>query len=118
MHDVIAARIAVKMRSTTLMSMSGMNSRSTLVSTLALSAAALFVAACKKSAPASEASGQVTKWVNCAGINECKGKSACHTATHSCAGQNSCKGDGWLDVTPEECAAKNGKIIYVTRKAP
>ena len=96
-----------------------MNARSLLASSLALSAGALLSAACKKggSEPAAEKTEKVSL-VNCQGINECKGKSACHTATHACAGQNSCKGDGWIDVSPEECAAKAGKIVYVTRQAP
>lgn len=44
----------------------------------------------------------------CHGINECKGKSACHTATNSCGGQNSCKGKGWMKMTEKECASKKG----------
>jgi hypothetical protein len=96
-----------------------MNPRALLVSSLALSAGALLSAACKKGGPenAAEKTEQVSL-VNCQGINECKGKSACHTATHACAGQNSCKGDGWIDVSPEECSTKGGKIVYVTRQAP
>lgn len=97
-----------------------MNARSVLASSLALSASALLSAACKKGGESSESAAQPAQaaLVNCQGINECKGKSLCHTATHACAGQNSCKGDGWIDVTSEECASKGGKVVYVTRKAP
>ena len=49
--------------------------------------------------------------VQCQGVNQCKGKSACHTAANSCAGQNSCKGKGWIQTTEKECKAKGGKII-------
>ncbi|MEZ4359189.1 MAG: hypothetical protein R3B48_03340 [Kofleriaceae bacterium] len=95
-----------------------MSSRAVLVSTLALGASALLSSACKKDAAPKLEPTEQTALVNCAGINECKGKSACHTATHACAGQNSCKGDGWIDVTAEECAAKSGTVVYVTRKKP
>ena len=48
--------------------------------------------------------------VQCQGVNSCKGKSACHTATNACAGQNSCKGKGWIQMTEKECKAKGGKV--------
>lgn len=46
--------------------------------------------------------------VRCAGVNACKGQSACKTATNGCKGQNSCKGKGALEMTAQECAAKGG----------
>ena len=49
--------------------------------------------------------------VKCSGINSCKGKSACATASSSCAGHNSCKGKGWITTSKSECAAKGGKVI-------
>jgi hypothetical protein len=49
--------------------------------------------------------------VRCQGINACKGKSACHTATNGCAGQNSCKGKGWIVVTEKECKDKGGTVL-------
>lgn len=98
---------------------------------LALSVAALFAAACeRKSAdpaanaePAHEKASEATKSmpappepgsgnVQCLGIHECKGKSACHViGSHACAGQNTCKGKGWISVPTAECQAKGGKVI-------
>lgn len=50
--------------------------------------------------------------VQCLGIHECKGKSACHViGAHACAGQNSCKGKGWIHVPRAECEAKGGKVL-------
>ena len=50
--------------------------------------------------------------VNCLGIHECKGKSACHViGSHACAGQNACKGKGWITVPAAECQAKSGKVL-------
>lgn len=97
-----------------------MTPRSLIATTLALSAGSLLAAACKKSAPADADVGKTEKvsLVNCAGINECKGKSLCHGLAHACAGQNTCKGQGWIDVSPEECTEKNGKVLYITRQDP
>jgi hypothetical protein len=99
---------------------------------LVLSVAALFAAACERksadpaaagAAPAStEASGAAKSMpappepgsgnVQCLGIHECKGKSACHVlGSHACAGQNACKGKGWINVPTAECQAKGGKVI-------
>ena len=47
--------------------------------------------------------------VHCQGVNACKGKSGCHTASNACAGQNGCKGKGWVEMTEKECKAKGGK---------
>ncbi len=49
--------------------------------------------------------------VKCSGINSCKGKSACGTATTACAGQNSCKGQGWIKTSAKECAEKGGTVM-------
>lgn len=88
---------------------------------LATAAATILLAGCggkteskaagaeKAAAPAAEA--KVAK-VKCSGINACKGKSACATATSACSGQNSCKGKGWVYVpNKDECDAKGGKVI-------
>jgi hypothetical protein len=100
---------------------------------LAMTVATLFVAACEQKAaapsaaagagdkaqvapaggsdmPAAPAPG--SKEVQCLGIHECKGKSACHVVgSHACAGQNSCKGKGWISVPLSECQAKGGKVL-------
>lgn len=48
--------------------------------------------------------------VKCEGVNACKGKSACATATNACAGQNSCKGHGYLLLSKSECDAAKAKM--------
>lgn len=48
--------------------------------------------------------------VKCMGANDCKGKSACKTATSPGPGQNSCKGQGLaMTSTEKECKDKGGK---------
>jgi hypothetical protein len=95
---------------------------------LALSVAALFAASCERKSADAAASGaaqpsETTKSmpapptpgsgnVQCLGIHDCKGKSACHVVgSHDCAGQNTCKGKGWISVPAAECQAKGGKVI-------
>jgi hypothetical protein len=94
---------------------------------LAMTVAALFASACDKTpsgsvtesmpakAPAAveqAPSAEPGAIVQCLGIHECKGKSACHIAGgHTCAGQNSCKGKGWISVPRSECDAKGGKVL-------
>jgi hypothetical protein len=51
--------------------------------------------------------------VACYGVNACKGKSACKTATSACKGQNSCKSKGAVMTS-----AKNCKKLGGTTKAP
>jgi hypothetical protein len=48
--------------------------------------------------------------IHCQGVNACKGKSACSTATNGCSGQNGCKGKGWIEMSEKECKAKGGKV--------
>jgi hypothetical protein len=54
--------------------------------------------------------------VKCQGINECKGKGACASATNDCAGMNACKGKGWLEVTAKECKDKKGTVLVEKKK--
>jgi hypothetical protein len=49
--------------------------------------------------------------VKCSGINACKGKSDCATATNGCSGQNTCKGKGWIEATAKECKDKKGTVV-------
>ena len=92
----------------------------------ASSVAALFLAACqqKSTAPtpmqnvpgdnvSNNKAGDIpSDTVQCLGIHECKGKSACHVAGgHACAGQNECKGKGWISVPRAECTARGGKVL-------
>jgi hypothetical protein len=95
---------------------------------LAMSVAALFMAACNKgdahagASPSAEPTGAAKSMpeppakgsgnVQCLGIHECKGKSDCHViGSHACAGQNTCKGKGWISVPAAECEAKGGKVL-------
>ncbi len=47
--------------------------------------------------------------VQCAGVNSCKGHSACKSAKNSCKGMNSCKGQGFLEMTKAQCDAAKAK---------
>jgi hypothetical protein len=76
---------------------------------LAAAVAGLFVA----SAASADHHGDAKKgeeMVKCKGVNECKGKSDCHTAKSSCAGHNECKGKGWKKMTKAECEEKGGTV--------
>lgn len=57
-------------------------------------------------APASAAEAKV----KCEGVNSCKGKSACGTASNACQGHNECKGKGHLMLTQAECDAAKAKM--------
>jgi heme A synthase len=47
--------------------------------------------------------------VQCAGVNSCKGQSACKSANNACKGQNSCKGKGFLEMSKADCDAAKAK---------
>lgn len=90
---------------------SGHKMNSTIKASLALSAAALFVAGCSKGGESAPASGAETASgdVKCMGVNECKGTGACGVpGGHSCAGQNECKGKGWIKLGAADCDSKGG----------
>lgn len=75
---------------------------------LATAAAALFSVA---AVPAAFAGEEGSSAVKCAGINSCKGQSACQTAESACAGHNACKGKGWVKVaSADECTEKGGTV--------
>jgi hypothetical protein len=71
---------------------------------LATAAAGLFAAA-----PAAHAAKHEGK-VHCVGVNACKGKSDCKTASNACKGMNGCKGKGMQVMSEKECTDKGGKI--------
>lgn len=73
---------------------------------LATAAAGLFATASVSPAYAAKEEGKV----HCLGVNACKGKSDCATASNACKGQNSCKGKGMLILSAEECKKKGGTI--------
>lgn len=87
-----------------------------LKTSLAVSAAALFLAACSKTgdgegAKSAEAVSAGAD-IKCMGVNECKGQGACGVpGGHSCAGQNECKGKGWVEASEVECTSKGGKVM-------
>ncbi|HJX19254.1 MAG TPA: hypothetical protein VJ437_13825 [Acidiferrobacterales bacterium] len=71
---------------------------------LAAAAAAMFMAA-----PAANAAKHEGK-VHCTGVNACKGKAECKTASNACKGMNACKGQGFISMSEKDCTAKGGKI--------
>jgi len=48
--------------------------------------------------------------VHCSGVNACKGKGSCHSASNGCQGQNSCKGKGLVEMSEKDCKAKGGTV--------
>jgi uncharacterized membrane protein len=77
---------------------------------LATAAAALFV-----SSPilAEDVHPAAPGKVKCGGVNACKGKAECNTASNAnaCKGKNACAGQGWISLTEEDCKAKGGKVV-------
>ena len=73
---------------------------------IAVAAASLFLGGMVS---VSSANAEEAK-VQCAGVNACKGKSACSSAKNGCSGQNACKGQGWMSMTEKQCLAKGGKV--------
>jgi hypothetical protein len=57
------------------------------------------------------ASAKSSDQVMCAGVNACKGQSACKGANNACKGQNGCKGQGQVKMTKAACTAKGGKVV-------
>jgi hypothetical protein len=70
---------------------------------LATAAAAMFVLA-----PLPATAGDKT--VKCMGVNACKGRGSCKTASSAGKGQNSCKGQGFVEVSKEVCDQLGGKV--------
>jgi hypothetical protein len=48
--------------------------------------------------------------VHCLGVNGCKGKGDCKTASNACKGMNACKGKGMVSMSEKDCKAKGGKV--------
>lgn len=72
---------------------------------LATAAALAFSTVSMSTASAGEAA-----MVKCEGVNSCKGKSACKTATSECKGHNSCSGKGFLELSKADCDAAKAKM--------
>jgi hypothetical protein len=78
---------------------------------LATAVAVMFMANPSFAQATSPSSSQQAK-VKCVGANDCKGKSACKTATSPGPGENSCKGQGLAMVSSEqECKDKGGHVV-------
>jgi hypothetical protein len=114
---------------------SSLRVRAPLGQSLALGAAALFLAACHhEKAPtvapddaadqnadaAKPTSADAGAKIKCFGVNECTGQGACDvpdgrvapgTKGHDCAGNNSCRGKGWILATKAECDIKGGQPL-------
>lgn len=83
--------------------------KTNIVSGSALAVAAIALA--MNGAAVSQARAKTAVPVHCAGINSCRGQSACKSANNACKGQNSCKGQGWLPAkSAKACEAKGGTI--------
>lgn len=54
--------------------------------------------------------------IKCAGINSCKGQTACKSASNECKGKNSCKGKGFLAVSKADCVTKKGTELKEEKK--
>lgn len=101
-----------------------------LASTLALSAAALFLGGCGKDkaptsspdattpaptadadtgAKAADPNAHSNDKQRCYAVNECAGQTHCDVAGKwDCGGNNDCCGKGWLYLTKAECDEKGG----------
>ncbi len=73
---------------------------------IATAVAGMFIAGGAFTANAGSAEGGAeAEKIHCDGVNACKAKSDCATATNDCAGKNECKGKGFVAMTQEECDA-------------
>jgi len=58
----------------------------------------------------SMSAGEMAKG-QCHGVNDCKGKGECKTATNSCEGKNDCKGKSWMGMSKADCDTKGGTYV-------
>jgi hypothetical protein len=58
----------------------------------------------------SMSTGEMAKG-QCHGVNDCKGKDECKTATNSCEGKNDCKGKSWVSMSNADCDTKGGTYV-------
>ena len=77
---------------------------------LAGAVATLFLSGAVVAQAEEKAGGDMIK---CAGVNACKGQSACAGGSggNSCHGKNACKGQGVSELSAADCTAKNGKVV-------
>ena len=79
------------------------------------SAAAIFaISSLANAAPAPGGSNgaaiNARDMVHCYGVNGCKGRSDCKTATHECKGMNSCRNEGFKTLAAGICLRRGGTI--------
>lgn len=75
---------------------------------LAAAAASLLLGGIANAANPAPAATTAEAKIKCAGVNECKGKTACKSASNECKGKNSCKAKGFLEMSKAECATNKG----------
>ena len=86
---------------------------------IAIAAASLFAAACKKDEAKSGGDnmmGDKMAKVHCKGVNECKGHGACKSEANACSGQNGCKGQGFVEMNEKDCKDKGGSVMAMEMK--
>ncbi len=77
----------------------------------ALAAAVAVMFAAERGFAANQEGGKTKANVACVGANDCKGQSACKTASNAGPGQNSCKGQGMVFTqSAEQCKDKGGHV--------
>ena len=85
-----------------------MNTNSVSGLSLAVAAAALFLAA-----PMAQAGNAGKAEIgHCMGANACKGQGACKSAANACKSQNACKGHGFTEATAKQCKSC---LLYTSR---
>ncbi len=89
--------------------------KSTLVASAVASMFAFGAYAADSKAPAKDDKAAAAN-VKCTGVNECKGKGACHGAGNACAGKNECKGKGVMAMSDADCKAKGGTVVADAKK--
>ena len=70
---------------------------------LATAAAGLFALGATLPAKAASHAGAVAAKVKCEGVNACKGKGDCKSASNACKGQAACKGKGFSEMSQADC---------------
>lgn len=78
---------------------------------MATAAAALF-----STAPMTAVQAADEAMVHCFGVNGCKGKNDCKTASNACKGHGSCKGKGFVAMSKQDCEAKGGSVDKPKKK--
>ena len=64
-----------------------------------------------------EKTSKASAKVQCSGVNDCKGKSSCKSASNDCKGQNACKGHGvTMMKSAKDCEAKGGTVAMADTK--